>query len=434
MTQALFSVLAMVAFANNASAQSYECDDRYQECGTPEQSGGGGCGCGGGSILVNNTDLGDTYQYADDYDDDGIEDPYDNCVFGSNIDQADDDGDGIGSVCDNCASTTNALQEDADGDIMGDVCDADIDGDTLANAGDICEYVPDPLQKDTDFDGTGDACDEDMDNDGVVNLDDNCPLVANPDQLDSDPGTWGNACDDDDDGDAIRNTYDNCLSVANYDQTDLDGNGIGDACDADIDGDLVVNALDNCQLMANADQTDLDRDTVGDLCDDRFCFVVDGDVDNCLDPTDAFTAYTPDMTGKAGEEIRPRLFTNRENQPVRYTWEVVQAPRHSHATIQNPIGSASVSSPYEYHYLADQSVAFTPDVAGTYTLKVTVEQVWSDEVTGEPGLVSEDTMTFEVDDGGSAKGCSTVPFGLGLSGTLGIIGMSVGLVALRRRE
>ena len=73
MTQALFSVLAIVAFANNASAQSYECDDRYQECGTPEQSGGGGCGCGGGSILVNNTDLGDTYQYADDYDDDGIE-------------------------------------------------------------------------------------------------------------------------------------------------------------------------------------------------------------------------------------------------------------------------------------------------------------------------------------------------------------------------
>jgi hypothetical protein len=54
------SVIAMVAFANNASAQSYECDDRYQECGTPEQSGGGGgCGCGGGSILVNNTDLGD---------------------------------------------------------------------------------------------------------------------------------------------------------------------------------------------------------------------------------------------------------------------------------------------------------------------------------------------------------------------------------------
>jgi len=433
MTQALLSVIALVAFANNASAQSYECDDRYQECGTPEQSGGGGCGCGGGSILVNNTDLGDTYQYADDYDDDGIEDPYDNCVFGSNIDQADDDGDGVGSVCDNCASTTNALQEDADGDIMGDVCDADIDGDTLQNAGDICEFVPDPLQKDSDTDGLGDACDEDMDNDGIVNLDDNCPLVANPDQLDSDPGTWGNACDDDDDGDAIRNTYDNCLSVANYDQADLDANGTGDACDADIDGDLVVNAVDNCQLMANADQTDLDRDMVGEVCDDRFCYVVDGDVDSCLDPTDAFTAYAPDLVGKTGDAARPRLFTNRENQPVRYTWEVVEAPRHSRATIENPIGSASVSSPYEYHYLADESVAFTPDVPGTYTLKVTVEQVWSDEVTGEPGLVSEDTMSFEA-EGDSTRGCSAVPFGLGLGGTLSVIGMSVGLVALRRRE
>jgi hypothetical protein len=54
-------------------------------------------------------------------------------------------------------------------------------------------------------------------------------------------------------------------------------------------------------------------------------------------------------------------------------------------------------------------------VAGTYTLKVTVEQVWSDEVTGEPGLVSEDTMSFEV-EGDSAKGCSAVPFGLGCPG------------------
>ena len=35
-------------------------------------SGGGGGG-GGGAILINNTDLGDTYQRADDFDDDGIE-------------------------------------------------------------------------------------------------------------------------------------------------------------------------------------------------------------------------------------------------------------------------------------------------------------------------------------------------------------------------
>jgi hypothetical protein len=425
----LTAVLVLAGFAN---AQSYECDDRYQECGTPEQSGGGGCG-GGGSILVNNTDLGDTYQYADDYDDDGIEDPYDSCVFDSNVDQADDDGDGIGTVCDNCASSTNALQEDADGDLFGDVCDDDIDGDAIANAGDLCQYVPDPLQKDTDQDRIGDACDDDMDNDGVLNLDDNCALVANPDQLDDDPGTWGDACDDDDDGDGIRNTFDNCAYVANYDQADLDVNAIGDACDADIDGDLKVNADDNCQMTPNPDQIDEDRDLVGDLCDDRYCFVVDGDVDNCLDPTDAFKAYTPSLTGKTGEEIRPRLFTNRENQPVRYTWTVVEAPRHSNAVIENPIGAASVSTPYEYHYLADESVAFTADVPGTYTLKVSVEQVWADDVTGAEGLISESTMTFEA-EGDSTKGCSAVPFSLALSGTLGLAALSAGLVVMRRRE
>ena len=50
-----------------------ECDNNYGECGTPEMSGGGNAG-GGGSILIANSDLGDTYQSADDYDDDGVED------------------------------------------------------------------------------------------------------------------------------------------------------------------------------------------------------------------------------------------------------------------------------------------------------------------------------------------------------------------------
>ena len=49
------------------------------------------CGC---SILVAQTDLGDTYQNADDYDNDGHEDPYDNCVRYYNPDQGDADGDG----------------------------------------------------------------------------------------------------------------------------------------------------------------------------------------------------------------------------------------------------------------------------------------------------------------------------------------------------
>src|SRR5688572_20687645 len=61
-------------------------------CGSPNQSGGGcGCGCGC-SILINFTDQGDTYQYADDFDDDAIEDDFDNCPFTFNSTQVDADG------------------------------------------------------------------------------------------------------------------------------------------------------------------------------------------------------------------------------------------------------------------------------------------------------------------------------------------------------
>ena len=82
---------------------------------------------------INNTDLGDTYQYADDYDGDGIEDPYDNCPWENNPDQYDDDGDGIGTTCDNCPNDANATQDDLNGDLIGDVCDTDIDGDGNAD-------------------------------------------------------------------------------------------------------------------------------------------------------------------------------------------------------------------------------------------------------------------------------------------------------------
>ena len=70
------NIILMFLFLNLAHAQGFECDNNFGECGTPEQSGGGGGGKG--SVLIANTDLGDTYQHADDYDDDGIEDPSDN--------------------------------------------------------------------------------------------------------------------------------------------------------------------------------------------------------------------------------------------------------------------------------------------------------------------------------------------------------------------
>ena len=121
------SVLIYLIFMINISyGQSYECDNNFGDCGTPNQSGGGG---GGGSILIANTDLGDTYQNADDYDDDGVEDSSDNCIRVQNPDQVDRDGDGTGDACDNCMVDWNEDQLDTDGDSMGNICDEDDDDD-----------------------------------------------------------------------------------------------------------------------------------------------------------------------------------------------------------------------------------------------------------------------------------------------------------------
>ena len=107
---------------NLSYSQSYECDNNFEDCGTPNQSGGGGAG--GGSILIANTDLGDSYQHADDYDDDGIEDPSDNCIRHSNPQQYDRDGDGRGDMCDNCLRVYNPEQLDSNNNGRGNLCDS----------------------------------------------------------------------------------------------------------------------------------------------------------------------------------------------------------------------------------------------------------------------------------------------------------------------
>jgi len=394
-----FSVAIIWSGAVQAQELPYECDDNFDECGTPEQSGGGNAG---GGLLINGTDLGDTYQYADDYDNDGIEDPYDNCPFVANSDQANDDGDLHGNVCDNCVIIANDAQENIDGDLEGNVCDKDMDGDSIINAEDLCPTNPDPQQVDTDKDGMGDACDPDMDNDGVANLNDNCPLVYNPEQ-ESDTSKFGVACNADDDSDTIRNINDNCPQVSNENQLDTDVDGIGDKCDTDMDNDLVNNNIDNCPLIANPDQADIDRDLLGDACDDKYCYVVMGDKDNCLDPTDVFTIYSPALPTiedeediMTGDKVRLRLFANRYNKPLRYSWTIVDAPSGSSAHINNPSGAASVSTPFEYHYQKDTSVSFTPDMPGTYTIKVSAELAITDEVTNEKGARSEAISIIEV--------------------------------------
>jgi hypothetical protein len=130
----LILLLLLVQF-NTSYSQSYECDNNYGDCGTPNQSGGGG---GGGSVLIANTDLGDTYQNADDFDDDGVEDPNDNCLRDQNPMQIDQDGDGIGDMCDNCLYDFNPEQKDFDGDGFGNICDDDDDDDGIEDWEDEC--------------------------------------------------------------------------------------------------------------------------------------------------------------------------------------------------------------------------------------------------------------------------------------------------------
>ena len=421
---ALAGVGLLVLPSGTAYAAGGECSGG--KCGTPDTSGGGcGCGCGG-SILVNNTDEGDTYQYADDFDADGAEDDFDNCPFVANKGQADADGDGIGDSCDACPKAADPKQADIDGDGIGDQCDTDQDNDGKLNAADNCPLVSNIAQMDGDKDGQGDACDTDDDNDGVLDVKDNCPLVANPDQKNTDPNLYGDACDADQDKDNILDSKDNCPAVGNVDQKDADKDGIGDLCDPDQDNDGVVNAKDNCLATANPAQVDADRDGKGDACDNRFCYTVGRDEQNCLDPTTTFKLYSPDSKVNTGDPLRLRLFANRADTAIRYKWIVESKPAGSTATVENPQGTVRQSSPYEYFYLKGNVATFTPDKPGEYKIRLVGEMVFADTVNAAFPKANQYVMTV-VAAGESQGGCS-VGGNTAAGATTGL--MLLGLLAL----
>jgi hypothetical protein len=178
----------------------------------------------------------------EDYDDDGIVDPDDNCPLNHNPGQEDGDMDGVGDVCDLCPSDPDKSEPGQCG--CGNL-DTDSDGDEVADCVDICPGGDDNV--DTDGDEVPDYCDDctDPDNDGYGN-----------------PGTDHTACAETGD--------DNCPVVYNPGQEDCDGDSIGDVCDAqtDSDHDGQCNGDDNCPWDYNPEQDDADMDGVGDACDD----------------------------------------------------------------------------------------------------------------------------------------------------------------------
>ena len=356
--------LPLVALGQEAP---FECDNNYGECGTPEMSGGGQGG--GGSILIANTDLGDTYQTADDYDDDGVEDSYDNCPRKPNSEQFDSDGDGVGDLCDNCRDTHNFDQRDLDGDGRGDLCDTDLDDDGVSNVSDNCPLVYNADQSNVDGDLDGDACDRDIDGDGLDNLTDPCPM------LEGDPTDGAELCAPDLDGDGVPEygfSADNCPNVYNPNQYDADLDGAGDKCDPDMDNDGVLNTVDNCNGVFNSAQIDLDRDGRGDEgCDDRFCYVVFGDEENCLDPESIPRVYSPSIAANTGDEVVLRMFSNKPEQAVVYSWSVKERMSGSRDVVKNHQGETSGHSLYEYR--VEQRPTFTPRIPGKYILNLSAD-------------------------------------------------------------
>ncbi|MBI4818417.1 MAG: thrombospondin type 3 repeat-containing protein [Deltaproteobacteria bacterium] len=425
--------------ASAAWAAEGECASGF--CGTPRDVGGAGgapctegnCAGGGGSILINNTDMGETYSTSDDFDNDGFEDDFDNCPFVANRDQLDADGDQIGSSCDNAPVVPNPSQDDVDGDGIGDVDDLDKDGDGLRNEVDNCPGMFNPVQYRTLDEATlGDACNSDDDSDGIADVSDPCPKVAGI--------ANGADCDGDEDLDGILDASDNCPAVANANLEDGDGDALGDACDADMDGDGVPNTRDNAPDVANADQVDLDRDGVGDADDPELCYVFDrSKPGDCLNPLDTFRVRALAVrTGLGvGEQVGFVLLANRVDAAMSYSLRVRERPEGSENAVNAAVGRvldsrdgfAETDGGFEYRFAAGRPMLI-PDAPGEWQIEIVAELDGADAVFPEASRVATYSMAISVTgESTQASGCSAN------SARVELVGLAMlGLLVLRRRH
>ncbi|MEE9296705.1 MAG: thrombospondin type 3 repeat-containing protein [Phycisphaerae bacterium] len=301
-----------------------------------------------------------------DPDDDGVDDPIDNCPDTPNPNQTDRDADGVGDVCDNCPLTPNPGQGDSDGDGLGDCCEPD--------------------QPDCNGNGVPDGCDITEGTSG------DCNSNNVPDECDISSGTSqdcnGNGIPDD--CDIADGTSQDCNSngipddcdIANGTSQDCNGNGIPDECDiaSGVSVDCQPNGIpDNCDIDLGNSQ-DCNANGVPDECD-----IASGASDDCQPngiPDDCEWAALLNQAGQSG--IAALVNSSQCQLPDQ----------------QEHGGAFMVSIDLEAGTTAADS--FTSAEATTIT-GVTWWGTYQDEC-GEPCDAMDDfVVTFYVSDGGPAS-------------------------------
>ena len=253
----------------------------------------------------------------EDTDNDSVLDGDDNCPTVSNVNQENTDADPKGDACDN-DNDNDGLTDDEEGILGTNPNKADTDDDGLNDPVDNCPLFSSVDTTDTDGDGEGNPCDLDDDNDGlsdfdeaqvgsnplsqdsdgdlILDPDDNCPIDLNNDQTNTDDDDFGDVCDTDDDGDGFQDTDE---EICNSDP--LDSNSLP----PDQDNDNVCDTNDICFGDDSSGDTDVDGECDNlDLDDDQDGFTdareiicqsdpkvaqdipIDTDLDGFCDPED----------------------------------------------------------------------------------------------------------------------------------------------------